>query len=387
MSKFFPYSRQSIDTNDIQAVEEALRSDFITQGPRITQFEEKLAAYCGSRYAAAFSSGTAALHGAYFAAGLQPQEELITSPITFLATSNAALFLGGKPVFVDIEADSGNIDCSQIEKAITPNTKILCPVHYSGNPAELSRIQKISQKHNLIVIEDACHAFGAKYKNEKIGSCRYSEMTVFSFHPVKPITTGEGGAVLTNHAELYEKLKMFRMHGVTKDPKAFQNKDMELGPWYYEMHTLGYNYRITDIQAALGSSQLEKIEHFLEQRHAVADLYNKAFEGNKFFDIPVQFNDRKSSLHLYAIRLKDHVLSKKSEIFTRFREQGLGVQVHYIPVHLQPFYRKMGYAPGSFPKAENFYAREISLPISQSMSQEDVATVIRKTLEIFQEFQ
>ena len=291
-----PYSRQFIDEEDIEEVVKVLKSDFITQGPKIQEFEKKLAKYCGPKYAVVFNSGTSALHGAYFALlGLRKGDEFITSPITFVATANAGLYLGAKPVFVDIEADTGNIDALKIEKKITKKTKLIVPVHYAGHPVDLEKISEIAKKNKLFVVEDACHALGAKYRRQKavsskqnkdkksedwikIGSCKYSDMTVLSFHPVKHITTGEGGSVLTNNEEFYQRLLMFRTHGITKDSSRFTIHDSRLiGDWYYEMQFLGYNYRMTDIQAALGTSQLKKLDSFVDRKRAIADCYNKAF--------------------------------------------------------------------------------------------------------------
>ncbi|HEG43592.1 MAG TPA: UDP-4-amino-4,6-dideoxy-N-acetyl-beta-L-altrosamine transaminase [Phycisphaerales bacterium] len=382
MTKFINYGRQCIEEDDIQSVVETLRSDFLTQGPKVKEFEESLASYCGAKYAVAFSSGTAALHGAYFAMGLGEGEEIITSPMTFLATSNAALYLGGKPVFVDVEPDTGNVDANLIESAITAKTKAIVPVHYAGHPCDLERINAIAKKHDLFVIEDGCHALGGEHLDRKIGDCKYSDMTVFSFHPVKTIATGEGGAVLTNDPDTYEKLVMFRQHGVTKSPGNLINITDSDGGWYYEMQHLGYNYRITDIQAALGCSQLKKLDRFILRRREIVEIYRKAFEGNEFFDIPVEKGYAKSACHLYPIRLKDKYKNKKKEIFTRLRENGLGVQVHYIPVHLQPYYQQLGFKKGSCPNAEDFYAREISLPLFPAMSQEDTRCVTNTLLTI-----
>lgn len=382
MTHFIPYSRQVIDEDDIKAVSEVLCSDFITQGPKIYEFEEALASYCGARYAVVFSSGTAALHAAYFSAGLESGDEIITSPITFAATSNASLFLGAIPVFVDVEEDTGNIDVYKIEEHITKKTKLIVPVHYSGHPADLQYIYEIAKKYNLFVIEDACHALGAKYKGEKIGSCKYSDMVVFSFHPVKPITTGEGGAVLTNYEEFYKRLLMFRTHGITKN--GFMNKPD--GDWYYEMHFLGFNYRMTDFQAALGISQLKKLDSFIEKRREVARIYDKVFHDNLYFEIPSEKDYAFSSYHLYPIRLKKRYIHKKKEIFLWLKECGIGVQVHYIPIYLHYYYQKMGYGAGLCPIAEDFYKRIISIPIHPAMSDNEKTYVIGKILEIFGRF-
>ena len=415
--KYFPYSRQHIDEDDIKAIIEVLRSDFITQGLKIGEFEEALASYCGAKYAIAFSSGTAALHAAYFVAGINKGDEIITSPITFLSTANAALFLGACPVFVDIEPDTGNINPDLIEQLITEKTKAIVPVDFGGHPVDLEKIARIARKHNLLLIEDACHALGAEYRSQKsevrgqtseknpspltphtsqqstewikVGNCKYSDMTVFSFHPVKSITTGEGGAVLTNNKEYYEKLIIFRQHGVTKNPKKFLNKSLSFTPhanhWYYEMQFLGYNYRLTDIQCALGISQLKKLDKFIERRKQIVEIYKEAFKNNDFFDLPVEKDYAKSSWHLYPIRLKNKYCNKKREIFAKLREKGLGVQVHYIPVYWQPYYQKLGYRKGICPNAEDFYRREISIPLYPSMSDEDVEYVVNTILSTFKE--
>lgn len=379
-----PYSRQFIDKEDIREVIKVLKSDFVTQGPKIPEFEQALADHCGSKFAVVFNSGTSALHGAYFAAGLQKGNEFITSPITFVATANAGLYLGARPIFVDIEMDTGNIDVNKIEAKITKRTRLLVPVHYAGHPVDLARIRTLAKKHNLLVVEDACHALGAKYKGQEIGSCKYSDMTILSFHPVKHITTGEGGAVLTNNKDCYEKLLMFRNHGITKDKSRFTVHDSRLvGDWYYEMQSLGYNYRMTDIQAALGISQLRKLDRFVERRREIADIYKKAFRDNPYFDIPGEKEYAFSSYHLYPIRLKDQYKNRKKEIFSGMRKNGLGVQVHYIPVYLHPYYRDLGYRKRLCFVAEDFYQREMSLPIFPMLKHNDLMHFIEKTLTIF----
>ncbi len=356
----------------------------LLRGPKVDEFEQKLANYCDAKYAVVFSSGTAALHAAYFVADINKGDEIITSPITFLATTNAALFLCACPIFVDIERNTGNIHPDLIEQAVTEKTKAIVPVDYGGHPVDLEKISKIAKKHNLLVIEDACHALGAEYKNEKIGICKYSDIIVFSFHPVKSITTGEGGAVLTNNKEHYEKLIMFRHHGITKDKFKFKNNlSPILGDWYYEMHLLGYNYRLTDIQCALGISQLKKLNKFIQRRREIVEIYRKAFKNNDFFDLPTEKDYAKSSWHSYPIRLKDRYENKKNEIFAKLRKRGLGVQVHYIPVYWQPYYQELGYRKGICPNAEDFYQREISIPLYQSMSDDDIEYVVTIIIETF----
>jgi UDP-4-amino-4,6-dideoxy-L-N-acetyl-beta-L-altrosamine transaminase len=322
---FIPYGRQWIDSQDVEEVAKVLKSDFITQGPKVKEFEENLAEFTGAKYAVVFNSGTSALHGAYFSLGLSAGDEFITTPITFVATSNAGLFLGAKPVFCDVEEDTGNIDVEKLEEKITPRTKLIVPVHYGGHPCDMEKIKEIAEKHGIFVVEDACHALGAKYKGDWIGSCKYSDATVFSFHPVKHITTGEGGAVLTNSKEIYEKLLMFREHGITKERSKFKNEPD--GDWYYEMQFLGYNYRMTDIQAALGVSQLKKLNFFVKRRREIVEIYNEAFKNNSYFDVPVEKSYAFHSYHLYSIRLKDKLVNKRKEMFRILREKGLGI--HY----------------------------------------------------------
>lgn len=379
--KFLPYGKQQIDEIDIQEVVKVLKSDFITQGPKINEFEEELSKYCGSKYAVAFNSGTSALHGAYFAHGLQKDNEMITSPNTFVATSNAALYLDTKPVFMDIEKETGNIDVSKVKEYITDKTNLIVPVHYSGNPVDLKELYEIAEECDIKIIEDAAHAIGGEYYGEKIGNSRYSEMTIFSFHPVKHITTGEGGAVLTNNLDYYEKLLMFRSHGITKN--NFINETD--GDWYYEMHHLGFNYRITDIQAVLGLSQLKKIDQFIKRRREIVNYYENAFEDNRFFNTIIEKKHCKSAFHLYPILLKNEYKAKKKEIFLKLRDQGLGIQVHYIPVYLQPYYQKLGYKKNSCPVSEDFYHREISIPMYPAMSDEDADYVIEKIFKVFKE--
>lgn len=382
--KLLPYGHQWIDEEDIDAVVKALRNGWVTQGPKIDQFEKELADYCDTKYAVVFSSGTAALHAVYFTVGIKKGDEIITSPITFLSTANAALFLHAHPIFVDIEKDTGNINPDLIEGAITKRTKAIVPVDYGGHPVDLEKILKIARKYDLLVIEDACHALGAEYKSEKIGSCKYSDMSVFSFHPVKSITTGEGGAVLTNNEDLYEKLIMFRQHGVTKDKNKFKvNLEPARGDWYYEMQLLGYNYRLTDIQCALGISQLKKLDKFTQRRREIVEIYKGAFKNNDFFDLPVEKDYAKSSWHLYPIKLKDKYKNKKREIFAKLRENGLGVQVHYIPVYKHPYYQELGYKEEICPNAEEFYQKEISIPLYQSMSEKNVRKVINSLFDVF----
>ena len=384
MEKFIPYGRHYIDEEDIKAVVEALKAPFITQGPKIKEFEKALADYCGAKYAVCFNSGTSALHAAYFALGLQESDEFITTPISFVATANAGLYLGARPVFCDIERDTGNIDPDLIEEKISPRTKLISVVQYAGHPAHMQKIKDWADRYGLKVVEDACHALGALYKSEKIGSCKYSDATVFSFHPVKHITTIEGGAVLTNDEAVYKKLVMFRSHGITKDPQDMLNAPH--GDWYYEMQFLGYNYRFSDVQAALGLSQLKKLPYFVKRRREIAEKYDDAFKNNPYFHTPTEKEYAKSSYHIYVIRLKDKLVSYKKEIFERLKAKGLGVQVHYIPIYLHPYYRSLGYPQGLCPNAEDFYKRAITLPLFPSMKDEEISYVIKTVHEVFNEF-
>jgi len=373
-NKYIPYGHQWINNDDIKEMIKVLKSEWITQGPKVKEFEEALCEYTGAKYAVAVSSGTAGLHIACLAAGIKEGDEVITSPITFVASANCILYCGGTPVFVDVQEDTINIDPEEIEKKITKKTKAIIPVHFAGHPCDLEEIHSIAKKYGLIIIEDACHALGAEYKGSKIGSCKYSNMTIFSFHPVKSITTGEGGAVLTNNKNLYKKLLMLRNHGITKERKSFIYEYE--GPWYYETQFLGYNYRLTDIQCALGISQLKKLDKFIQRRREIVEIYKEVFKNNEFFDLPVEKDYAKSSWHLYPIRLKDKYKDKKREIFAKLREKGLGVQVHYIPVYWQPYYQRLGYKKGICPRAEDFYQREISIPLYPAMSGRDINYVI-----------
>ena len=369
------YARQCIDEEDISAVVEALRSDWLTTGPKITEFEEKFAAYVGSKYAVAVANGTAALHAAVFAAGIGPGDEVVTTPMTFVASANCVLYCGGTPVFADIDPRTYNINPDEIEKKITSHTRAVIPVHFTGQPCDLDRVNEIARKNNLIVIEDAAHALGAEYKGKKIGGL--SDMTIFSFHPVKHITTGEGGMVTTNSVEFYHRLKQFRDHGVTRD-RSFIAEDY--GPWYYEQQGLGYNYRLTDIQAALGISQLKKLSSFLERRREVVEIYNQQFFQIKELILPYQAPYCRSAWHLYVISLDLRRLKAgRRKIFEALRAENIAVNVHYIPVYHHPFYRFNGFnnINCSCPFAEKLYESIISLPLYPAMSDRDVLDVIK----------
>jgi len=350
-----PYGRQSITDDDICAVTKALNSDFLTTGPGIIAFEDSFAKYVGAKYAVVVSSGTAALHLAYLAAGLRNDDELITTPMTFCATANAALFCQALPVFVDIKDDgSGLIDQSLIPEKITEKTKIIVPVHYAGQPCDMKEIKEIADKHNLVVIEDACHALGATYKDTKIGDCTFSDMSVFSFHPVKHITTGEGGMITTNSEKYYTALKKLRNHGLVRNRDELRVKNQ--GPWYYEMQELGFNYRITDFQCALGQDQLTKIDEFVNIRREIAKKYDEAFLKNPKITPINQNPDRESAYHLYVILTK-----KRLDLYNHLKDNNIQCQVHYIPVPKHPYYQDLGYK--TLPRSDEFYSQIISIPI------------------------
>ncbi|MCU7678962.1 UDP-4-amino-4,6-dideoxy-N-acetyl-beta-L-altrosamine transaminase [Bacillus thuringiensis] len=375
---YLPYGQQQIDEYDIQAVVDVLKGDFLTTGPMVQQFEEAIAKYVGAKYAVSFSNGTAALHAACYAAGITEGDEVITTPMTFVASANCILYQGAKPVFADIDNETYNISPKSIEEKITNKTKAIIPVHFTGQPVELEAIKKIAKKNNLIIIEDAAHALGATYKNKKIGSI--GDMTMFSFHPVKHITTGEGGVITTNNPLFYEKLVQFRTHGIERNPKKLLENH---GPWYYEMQFLGYNYRITDIQAALGLSQLSKLDSFIKIRKKYVDIYSKEFSCLSEIIIPKQLPQTSSSWHLYIIRLNTKLLKcNRKEFYEALQRENIGVNVHYIPVHLQPFYQKLGYEKGICPQAENVYEEIITLPLFPKMTEADVLDVIQAVRKV-----
>ena len=375
--KPIPYATQWIDEEDIDSVERALRSPFLTQGPLVERFERDVADYCGVKYAVALNSGTSALHAACFAAGISGQSEVISSPITFVATANAVLYCGGKPVFVDVQPDTINIDHSKISENFTSATKAIIPVHFAGYPAALTEIQEIAKKHNLVVLEDAAHAFGAEYRGAKIGSCCYSDMAILSFHAVKHITTGEGGMVTTNNESYYKKLLMFRTHGITRDPSLLSNKTE--GPWYYEMQSLGFNYRLTDFQSALGIQQLRKLDQFIAARRRIVTLYKAAFKNLSGLTM-LNENETiaKSAWHIFPIMVR----TKRRAKFELLRQAGIGVNVHYLPVYLQPYYQGLGYLPGLCPIAEKYYSQTITLPLYPKMSDAEVQYVIDQVKKV-----
>ncbi|AGB42136.1 UDP-4-keto-6-deoxy-N-acetylglucosamine 4-aminotransferase [Halobacteroides halobius DSM 5150] len=377
-SKFIPYGKQWIDDDDINAVVEVLKSDYLTTGPKIKEFEEKFADYVDAEYAVAVSNGTAALHAACFAAGIGEGDQVITTPLTFAASANCILYQGGTPVFADIKADTYNIDPKEIRKKVTDKTKAIIPVHFTGQPCDLDEIHQIAEEYDLIVIEDSAHSLGATYKGRKMGGL--SDMSIFSFHPVKHITTGEGGMITTNSKELYNKLIQFRTHGITKSEDNYINESH--GKWYHEQQFLGYNYRMTDIQAALGISQLRKSDQFLKRRQEIADIYKQELKDIKWLKLPYQKEDINSSWHLYIIQIDEDKLDKsRKEVFNYFKDNKLGVQVHYMPVYYHPYYKELEYQKGICLEAEELYEKIISIPIYPKMSDDEVRYVI-ETIKI-----
>lgn len=371
--KYLPYGQQWVDEKDIQAVIDTLRGDYLTTGPQIREFEERVARYVGAKYAVAVANGTAALHAACLAAGIKVGDEVITTPITFAASANCVLYQGAKPVFADIDPKTYNIDVEEIERKITNKTKAIIPVDYTGQAVDLDQIMALADKYNLIVIEDAAHAIGTEYKGKKIGSMAH--MTEFSFHPVKHITTGEGGVITTDDEELYRKLSLFRTHGITRDEELLVNK--KEGSWYYEQLELGYNYRITDIQCALGISQLEKLDKFIQRRRELVKQYNKRLSTIDGVITPYESGYSNSSWHLYVIQLEiEKFKVGRKEIFEALKAENIGVNVHYVPVYYHPYYKRLGYRKGLCPNAENLYDRIITLPLFPKMTENDLDDVI-----------
>jgi|TARA_Y100000294_G_scaffold88256_1_gene82382 UDP-4-amino-4,6-dideoxy-N-acetyl-beta-L-altrosamine transaminase len=382
---FLPYSRQNLDNRDIYEVTKVLKSDFITQGPKILEFEKNFANYVKSKYAVACATGTAALHIACQSLGLSKGDNLITSPITFVASANCAQFLGANTLFADVNKENFCICPNALEKVLkTEKIDVVVVVHMAGYAADLKKINFLKKKYDFKIIEDACHALGGKYKDKKIGSCFYSDISTFSFHPVKPITTGEGGMVTTNDINIYKRLLKFRTHGIHNNSKDFLNKDMafdkkgNVNMWYYEMSDLGYNYRITDIQAALGNSQLRKIDKFIKQRTNIAKLYDSGFKKNNFIKIPKVSPMIKHAYHLYTILIDFKAIKKsRNEIMLQLKKLNIGTQVLYIPVHLQPYYfKKYNFKKRNFPNSEDYYNNCLSIPIFPGMKKNEVKYVI-----------
>ncbi|MGE5396025.1 MAG: UDP-4-amino-4,6-dideoxy-N-acetyl-beta-L-altrosamine transaminase [Chitinophagales bacterium] len=374
--KIIPYGKQFIDEEDIAEVVKVLRCDWLTTGPRVEEFEDAVAHYCGVKFAVAFNSGTSALHAAMYAAGLGPGDEVITCPLTFVATANSVLYTGAKPVFTDIDPTTYCIDINQIEDKINSRTKAILPIDYAGYPVDLARLREVAERHGLLVIEDAAHALGAVRNGIPVG--KEADMTMFSFHPVKHITTGEGGMIVTGDEELANKLRLFRSHGIVRDPAKMEAFD---GGWYYEMHDLGHNYRITDIQCALGLSQFKKLNSFLNRRQEIADRYREAMGQTDWLAMPPEPDYGRHAYHIFSVLVQffteGNISEARKNLFDYLHSRGIGVQVHYLPVHLHPYYRKnLGTKSGDFPHAEKFYSQQLSLPMYPSLSSDEQDYVV-----------
>lgn len=383
-----PYGKQEITQQDIDGVVAVLQSDFLTQGPKVPEFEKYLTTHTGAAYALAVNSATSALHIACLALGLGPGDVLWTSPVTFVASANCGLYCGAKVDFVDIDPDTYNLCPKQLEKKLIAAKangtlpKIVVPVHLCGQPCDMEAISRLATEYGFKVIEDASHAIGGSYLNEPIGNCRYSDITVFSFHPVKIITTAEGGAVVTNQKDLADKMALLRSHGITRDTR--QMKGESHGGWYYQQIDLGFNYRMTELQAALGITQIQRLDEFIAARHRLADRYNRLLKRLPIV-LPFQLENTHSGLHLYVIRLQlNNISLTHREVFEALRENGIGVNVHYIPVHTQPYYEDMGFKSGDFPEAEQYYREAISLPMFHGMTEEQQDKVVCVLSEILE---
>ena len=380
------YGHQHITEKDIQAVERVLHSDWLTQGPAVESFEKKVANYCGAKYAVAVTNATSALHIACKAAGLGEGDVLWTSPITFTASANCGRYCGADVDFVDIDDRTYNMSVAELQHKLetaVQKPKVVIPVHLAGQSCDMETIKALADEYGFKIIEDASHATGADYKNTKVGSCRYSDMTVFSFHPVKIVTTGEGGIVLTNNKELYEKLKLYRSHGITRDSDLMtQEAD---GPWYYQQIELGFNYRMTDMQAALGCSQMDSLDEFVARRRYLVKRYNEKLK-NLPLRTPYQDEATNPSWHIYIIRVDfTKVKLSKKEIFARMRDRGIVLNLHYIPVHTQPYYQKLGFQKGDFPVSEKYYEEAITLPLYYDLIDEQQDEVIEALKEVLAE--
>lgn len=374
-----PYARQNISDEDITSVIEVLKSDWLTTGPAVEIFEQEVSNYCKARYAVAVNSATSALHIACLAAGLGKGDLLWTTPNTFVASANCGLYCGAKVDFVDIDEKTYNMSIEALQEKLIKAEKegklpkVVIPVDFAGQPCEMDKIAQLAKQYGFIVIEDASHAIGGKYKAEKVGSCYYADMVIFSFHPVKIITTGEGGMVVTNHEEFAKKLRLLRSHGITRESKQMESESE--GAWYYQQIGLGFNYRMTDLQAALGSSQLKRIDSFIARRQEIAKRYMDELAELPII-LPSQNPEAYSAWHLFVIKVNDKCGKTRKEVFDYLRQNGIGVNVHYIPVHTQPYYQKMGFKQGDFLKAEQFYQQAISLPMYASLSQDEQTYVI-----------
>lgn len=380
MGTVIPYGRQEITQADVDSVVAALKSDWLTQGPSVPLFEQAVSGYCDAAHAVAVNSATSALHIACLALGLGPGDRLWTTPITFVASANCGLYCGAEVDFVDIDLRSYNLCPEALERKLVAAQregrlpKVVVPVHLCGQPCDMKAIYELGQRFGFRIIEDASHAIGGRYRDTRIGCCRYSDITVFSFHPVKIITTAEGGMALTNDPKLYERMALLRSHGITRDDRLMTHESD--GPWYYQQVELGFNYRMTDLQAALGVSQMTRLDEYVAKRHRLAQRYNTLLQGLPV-TLPWQHPDSYSGLHLYVIRLQlDGIARSHRMIFEALREQGIGVNLHYIPVHTQPYYQRLGHVPGVFPQAEQYYREAISIPMHHGMTQEQQDQVV-----------
>lgn len=370
------YGLHTIEPEDIEAVSRVLSGKWLTQGPAIEAFEKQIAEYCGTAYAVVFNSGTAALHAAYFALGLSPNDEMITSSMTFAATSNAALYLGAKPTFIDID-DYGNLDPNLLPEQ--SQAKIIVPVHFAGQSVDMQSIYNWARPRGIAIVEDACHGMGGDYGDRKIGSCQFSDACVFSFHPVKPITTGEGGAVTTQNKEIYQKLLLFRSHGIQRT-EAIQASE---GPWAYEMVALGYNYRMTDLGASLGQSQLLKLNRFIQRRREIAEIYFQELSALKSLSLPSPAFLHKGGWHLFPILVQNSMI--KLRLYEFLKSKGVLCQVHYKPVNSHPYYQNLGYSVDQTPRAWGFYQRELSIPIYPKLENADILNITQWIREFFDE--
>lgn len=384
--KIIPYGKQSINQEDINAVIEVLQSDFLTQGPRIESFEEALKSYCKVKYAVAANSATSCLHLACLAIGLKPGDYLWTSPISFLASANCGLYCGAQVDFVDIDPFTYNLCPKALEQKLLQAKKDNClpkvvvPVHFAGQACDLKRIRELSKEYGFYVVEDAAHAIGSLYEGKPIGDCRYSDFTVFSFHPVKVMTTAEGGALVTNNSVFADKARLLRSHSVTRDESEMQS--VPDGPWDYQMLDLGYNYRMTELQAALGITQLQRLDSFVQRRNTIAQKYFSAFESNPLI-LPYQKPETYSAWHLFVVCIDSPKIRKtRKEIFVELRERGIGVNVHFIPIHTQPYYKKLGFKQGDFPCAETYYKNCITLPIYFGLGDDEQNKIITEVHEV-----
>lgn len=369
---FLPYGRQWIDEDDVEAVARILRSDFLTTGPAVERFEDDLRTATGARHAVAVNSGTSALHAAYFAAGVGPGTEIVTSPLTFAATANAALYLGATVRFADVDPATGNLDPAAAEAAIAATTRAVVPIDYTGHPADYDAFDRLAAGRGIVTVADAAHSLGATYHGRRVGTL--ATLSELSFHPVKPVTTAEGGAVTTDDGELAGRARRFRTHGVERDLAAMPEAE---GEWWYEQHDLGFNYRLTDLQCALGSSQLRRLEAFVHRRRAIARRWTDGLRDVEQLILPTVADGVEPAWHLYVVRVAGDA-ARRRPLFDRLRALGLGVQVHYIPVYWHPYYRSLGYRRGLCPVAEDFYARAVSLPIFPKMTDADVDSAIER---------